>query len=422
MATSVLILLATTASGIVLARALGPTGRGILTAAALFAPLIANMGGLGIADAIVYRSGRSQATKSPALITALCIGAFQSVILFIAGWVAIPRLLSGPAHVAEPLALVYLAYIPLFFANQYPLAAMQGRLRLVEFNLVRASVPVVYTATLVLLWILGALSVGAALAAALGTAIVATAFAIFGAAPFASRLPSVFEAQELLRYGLQAHVGNLATIFVAQLDVLMLAAMVTPRDLGYYAVATSAAMTGSLLPTAASMVLFPTFANRSPEAMRQALARFLFWGLGGALLLAPVLALVVPWAVAPVYGPSFRAAAAITLILVPAYLLRGSGQMLVAILRGIGRPIDASVGQIVGLIVLAALLPFGIAARGAEGAALAVTASAAVAFAWLLTTSVRYGELVREQVFVVWHADLGRVRHAIRERLLRARP
>ena len=411
--TSLLMLLATIASGVVLARALGPSGRGILTAAMLFGPLLANVGGLGIADALIYQSGRSRGARSPALMTALGIGAAQSLVLVLAGLVIVPALLGGPSNPALYPSLAYLAIIPLYPLNLYPMAVLQGRLRLVEFNLIRASVPILYAASLVLLWQFGAVSVGAALAASAICTVVANGLALSAAVKFSSGRASLPVARELLGFGLRAHAGNLATILGAQLDLLMLTAMVPSRDLGFYAVATSAAMTGSLIPAAASMVLFPTFASQSDAAVPRSLARFLLWGLGGALLLTPVLVMVVPWAVVPVYGTAFKAAGPISLILVPGYVLRGSNQMLVAILRGSGAPMRASAGQVAGLVVLAALLPIGISVRGAEGAALAVTVAAGAAFVWLLTTAVRSSRLAPKDAIAVWRSDLSSIKRAV---------
>jgi stage V sporulation protein B len=411
--TTLVILVATLASGIVLARTLGPTSRGILTAAMLFGPLVASIGSLGIAEALVYRSAQEPSGRSPALLTALCIGACQSLILVLAGWIIVPRVL-GTSHQSVTPALAYLAFVPLSFLINYAMAVLQGRLRLGQFNLVRALVPILYTAILLLLWHLGAMSVWAALLASLASFGVGCVLVMAAAVPFSSRQISVKVARELLAYGLPTHAGNLATALIAQLDVLVLTALVPSRELGYYAVATSAALVGSLIPVAASMVLFPTFANQSVETVPRSLARFLLWGLGGVLLLAPVLVVVLPWAVVPVYGAAFRPAAAIALILVPGYLFRGASQMLVAILRGSGSPMRASVGQIVGLVALAAMLPVGIADRGIAGAALAVTLSSGVAFVWLLATALRHGRLSAQHAVAVWHSDLTRLRQALR--------
>jgi O-antigen/teichoic acid export membrane protein len=414
--TTMVILVATLGSGIVLARALGPTERGFLTAAMLFGPLLASIGGLGIAEAMVYYSGRAGGGRSPALVTALCIGAVQSLVLILVGLVTVPAFLGSASRPAVPFALAYLVFIPLYFLVNYPLAILQGRLRLGEFNLARVSAPIVYTTSLIFLWHVGALSVGSALAASLVSFVIYCALAIAGAVGLSSPHPDTTVARELLGYGLRSHAGNLATIIATPLDLLMLTVMSHPREVGYYAIATSAAMTAGLIPGAISMVLFPTFANQSAEAVAPSLARFLLWGLGGTLLLMPALILVVPWAVVPVYGSAFRAAAPISLILVPGYLLRGATQMLVAILRGSGTPMRASVGQIVGLVVLAALLPMGISARGPEGAAVAVTVSAAVAFAWLLVSALRQGRLSPQRALDVWRSDIFRLHQAVQRR------
>jgi len=413
-ATSMLILVANVGSGIALARTLGPTGRGILTAAMLFGALIVSIGGLGIGEALVYRSGRAGNGKSPALVTALYMGAAQSVVLILVGWIIVPFLLRGRPHPTADLALAYLAIIPLYLLSQYPLAILQGRLRLVEFNLVRASTPIFYTAALFLLWRLGAMTVQRALIASLASFGVASALALGASARFSTWRASVAEAHQLVGYGVRSHIGNLAVIIGAQLDVLVLTASVSASNLGYYAVAISAAGIGSLIPTAASIVLFPTFANQSGEAVRRTLARFLLWGLGGAFVLGPVLVLLVPWAVVPVYGPAFAAAAAISQILVPGFLLRGGSLMLVAILRGSGTPLRASVGQIIGLLVLFTLLPIGISKFGPEGAAWAVTISAAAGFIWLLVTALKYGHMSYGYATEIWRSDFARLRPAPR--------
>ena len=403
-----MILIATLGSGVILARALGPAGRGVLTAAMLYGPLLVSVGSLGIAEALVYRSSREDTARSPALVTALVIGAGQSLVLVLVGWAIVPALL-GASHPAVSPALVYLAYIPLALAVNYPLAVLQGRLRLVQFNLVRASAPILYTATLFVLWRLGAMSVEGALTASLASFGVLCIFAMALAARVSKSRPNVTAARELLGYGLRSHAGNLATILTAQLDFLLLTILVPAHEVGYYAVATSAAMTGSVIPGAASMVLFPTFANRSTKVLPSTLARLLLWGTVGALVLIAVLLLVLPWAVVFVYGPAFRPAAPITLILVPGYLLRGATQILVGILRGSGMPLRASIGQVLGLGVLAGLLPIGIATRGASGAAMAVTISAGLTLAWLLATAMTHRQFSSREAIQLGRSDLARL-------------
>lgn len=420
MATSLVNLLTSLATGVIIARTLGPNGRGILTAVMLYGLLLANLGGLGIADALVYHAGRTEAgaLKSPALASALGIGGVQSLILILAGWAILPSLLRTQSHSTVSLAQTFLVIIPLVFLSQYPQAVLQGRLRLIEFNLARACAGVINAVTLFVLWRLGAMSVELALAAFFSSTAVSCIFGMVAAADFSSRHASMGMTRVLLRYGLRSHAGNLASTFATQLDVLLLTAMAPPRELGYYVVATSAATAGSLIPAAASLVLFPTFANQPADAAPRALARFLMWGFVGALLLFPTLILIVPAALPLVYGSAFTAGAHLSLILVPGYLLRGAGQMLSAILRGSGSPMRASGGQIVGLLVLGTLVPVGISIRGAEGAAIAVTISAAAAFVWLLVTALRHGRLPPRLALIVWTSDLTRLRLAIQRRAL----
>lgn len=125
----------------------------------------------------------------------------------------------------------------------------------------------------------------------------------------------------------------------------------------------------------------------------------------GVVLLVPVPKVLLPWAITTIYGPGFAQAAPICLVLVPGYLLRGLIQMLVAVLRGSGRPMGASAGQIAGLILLAVFLPIGVSVRGAIGAAAAVTASVFLTSIWLLITALRHMGPSRSLAVLLWRAD-----------------
>src|SRR5437899_231218 len=80
-ATTLLIQMVTLVSGIILARSLGPSDRGVVAAAMLWPTLLASIGGLGIAEGITFFSGREANRQSTILTSGLALGAIQSIVL-----------------------------------------------------------------------------------------------------------------------------------------------------------------------------------------------------------------------------------------------------------------------------------------------------------------------------------------------------
>src|SRR5258708_37367962 len=139
----------------------------------------------------------------------------------------------------------------------------------------------------------------------------------------------------------------------------------------------------SLIPSAVSTVLFPLFSKRETDAVPRGVARFML--LAGTITVGtcPMLGVVLPWILPFLFGPAFTQARPTSMILVLAYLIRGWNQMLSSILRGTGRPIVASVGELGGLVVMAAFLLALVPGSGAYGAAIAVLIGACLMFAWV---------------------------------------
>src|SRR5579859_299038 len=71
----VVIQLSNVAGGIILARSLGASGRGFVAAAMLWPPLLASLVALGIGDALLFHSARSEYAIARALSAAMLIGA-----------------------------------------------------------------------------------------------------------------------------------------------------------------------------------------------------------------------------------------------------------------------------------------------------------------------------------------------------------
>lgn len=398
--TSLGIMLVNLGSGIAQARGLGPQGRGELAIAMLWPTLLAGVGALGIREATVYRAAREPAQPTPILVSALTIGAGQTLLLALIGWVLFPVLLhSKPPEVLQQ-TLFYLWILPLFPLTLYPNGFFQGRFALGSFNVTRFCVNAASTGPLIALWLVGRMTVHSALAASLA-ATAATAALCLGLLLRRHDVlwrPSPRLFRPLLWFGVRLHVGNVATIVAQRLDLVVLSLFVATASLGTYAVATSAGLLASLLPTAASFALYPAFARQSPSALPTALARFLVIGGLTTLLIGPFLVVLVPMAVPLVFGQEFAGAVQLTAVLALGYLVRGWNLMLSSIVGGTGRPFSASVGPAVEFGVLGGLLLALVPRFGTTGAAASVLGGAGASFLCLLTAALLAAKLSARQL------------------------
>lgn len=412
--TSIAILLVNLGSGVAQARGLGPEGRGELAVAMLWPTVLAGVGGLGIREAVVYRTARGPSVGTQVLPTSLAIGLLQTLLLALVGWLLFPVVLQGKPPQLLQETMFYLWILPLFPLTLYPNGFLQGRMAMLPFNLTRFCVNCASTAPLLALWLLHRMTVHAALVASLlaTTATAALCFALVVRRDEVTWWPRRDLFRPLLSFGARLHVGNVASIVTQRVDLLVLSIIVTAGSLGTYAVATSAAMVASLLPAAASYVLYPAFARQTSAALGGTLARLLLRGGLLTVLGGPVLVVVLPLAIPVLFGSGFRGAVQLTAVLALGYLLRGWTLILASVLRGAGRPFTASAGQAVELILLAALLFALVPRLGTMGAAAAVVVGATSSLSVLLVAALVSAGLSVRAMLGLWLVEVRRWRGA----------
>jgi O-antigen/teichoic acid export membrane protein len=186
---------------------------------------------------------------------------------------------------------------------------------------------------------------------------------------------SVRLARNVSRYGLRAEVGSLMQTLNARLDFTIVAALLGPKSLGIYAIASRYAELLRVPSLALNYVLLPTYARDGGMAAAggasRALRRLWWTPLAAAVPMALLAPIVLPLA----YGADFHASAA------PAYVLLAglSGGVVTGIasayLAGTGRPGLGSVGIGAGLAVTVVLDVLLIPRWHVMGAAVASTAA-----------------------------------------------
>lgn len=353
--------------------------------------MFAGVGGLGIAEALTYFASKETPAPSPALSAAIVIGIAQSVVLCVLGYLLMPVLLAGHGQDTLMAGRVYLLVIPLnLILTLYPSALLQARLSAVAFNVGRMTVHIAYTAILLAIWSQRDITVldatWASLAANCFTAAVIWPFVV-RQGHFLSA-PSLSKVKELLAFGAQMHVGNIASVVVGRLDLIALSLLGQPSALGLYVAASSVGAIAQLLPTAASLVLYPRLAAATALRRRTLLKRlFLVGGLATAVSL-PVSLVIAPPAMQILFGAKFDGLQNIVRLLLLASVLRGWALILTVNLRASGLPLRASVTEWIGAIIFACVLLIAVPPFGAAGAAIASLIASGVVFLLLIRRSI----------------------------------
>ncbi|UCF09577.1 MAG: oligosaccharide flippase family protein [Candidatus Bipolaricaulota bacterium] len=372
----------TFAVAVLLARLLGPDGKGAVQLLWLVPQLAAAVLILGLHQANVYLLGVDReggVTREPQL---LWNGLYACAVLGAAGAVAIAVGRLPLARVlglgAEASALGLAAVlIPLTMLWTIALHFLLGRLAFRERNLLEVTTTALLAvATAVLVW--GArLGAGGAVVARIVALAIALLLAAWWLGRSGLRMRPVPPVPRLLRaalgYGMRSQAGNVLQMMNLRLDMLFVGGFLGTTEVGIYSVAVAVGELLWFLPTAMGSVLFPTIAGRDMErssgvasrACRQAL---LLTGLGAAAM-----AIAGRWLLPLVFGGAFADAWIPLLVLLPGIVALAFHRVLIFALMSWGRPQEMSYAALLALVVTIVLDLLLIPRWGILGAAAAST-------------------------------------------------
>jgi O-antigen/teichoic acid export membrane protein len=360
-------------TGVITARALGPSGKGELTAILLWPALLSIVGGLGLTDAVVYFGAQMPRHEREVVGTGLFLALCQSLLFVAIGLVVIPLALGryGPQVVSS--AMLYLTWIPLYSLSLIAMGLLQGKLQLGAFNSLRV--------TLVAATVLGMLALVAVHRVSIFNIValylIANSVTLLLAVGLVSRLgwlsfrPSKEMVRKMLPYGLKSHAGNVAGFTNERADQAVISLFLSSANLGWYAVAVTLASALGLFSSAMSLIAFPVVAGADRETMRRYLSRFTQISLVMSVLIAAVLMVTLPLLITVFFGSAFLPATNAARILLLAGVVLSTNRLLSYGLKAFNRPLVPGIAELlaagVTVACLALLLPF----FGLAGAALA---------------------------------------------------
>lgn len=374
--TRIIILLGSFVISVLLARLLGPEGRGIVTALFIVPNIVISLADLGVRQASAYYIGRRIYSTQTILSSNLILWVITSIISIII--VFIYYYLGPIQKYGWILVIIALLYIPINILATYFSGIIQGTLRIQNINLYQLITLIInFISVGLLVWLLNLDIYGAALA----TLIVATCGLIY----YIKIIKKITNIKFKYIKGIPQKLFNRGILFAISLfilqlnykiDIVFLERMTDSYSVGIYTVGTNLAELIWQLPSAISMVLFAKSANsktneeahnRSAKLLRMTLPLLFVFSVIFALLSSPIVTLL--------YGEAFSKSAEVINILLPGVLVIVISKILHPDLAARGYPLYALYVFIGPLIINIILNLIWIPIHGIYGAAWASTIS-----------------------------------------------
>ncbi len=332
------------AASIVVARHLGPGGKGVLAVLGVVAGLAVQFGNLGLHTSSAYFVARSPSYLPGVAVNVVWSGASAGILIslgiFMLSFVQ-PALFKD---IPVPYLLITLLTVPLLLISTCLQNVLLGLQRISAFALVDVvakAAAFLFTVLLLVCFSKGVwelILLGAAVALA---TTVAYAFLIFhsGGLHLAFE-PGLFK--EMLRYGLRSYAACFMAYLIIRSDMLLVNYFLGSREAGWYSVAVSFTDLLYLFPSAVATILFPQVSTGKvgDGALTLKVSRVTMATYGSLCLLAGVLARPV---VVFLYGELFLASVRPFLWLLPGIFMMGMLNIFAQDLAGRGYPVFAVV-------------------------------------------------------------------------------
>jgi O-antigen/teichoic acid export membrane protein len=371
------------ATGPIMARVLGPGGRGAVAAISVWDEASSRVFYLGLPDATGYRTKEGLDPPGALLGTVRRVGLWLFPIAVAAGVLVAYWPLGSLDFRSKILVVVLVGMSPL--VNTFGRACYQMLMVERDLKSLRVATLIVNTVGFVVIItavIFGALDVWvAALALALGR------FAEHGYAWWRAKVKVHGRAKlkPMLAFGVKAIPGSLTDLANNRLDQLFIIPFLGFKALGFYAVAVTVNFIPFQIGTALSSSTYGQVrveAQRGQHGVTSQLIRRGFVTTGAAAI---AVAIATPTILPLLYGQRFDPSVGPTLILLPGTIAWSLTLIATQIGNGINKPQYGSIAQIAGVVVTITGLIIMVPRYGVAGAAIVSTITYATRLIILLT-------------------------------------
>jgi O-antigen/teichoic acid export membrane protein len=377
---SFLTLLLGVGNSIILARVLGPEGRGIYALATLLPSLIVTFGNLGIGTATAYYVARGEFRRQEILgnnvLLSLGVGGLGVVVGLVVVLFFRETVFPG---VSSSYLLLALVLVPVEFFFSYVNFVLLGALRIKEFNYVQIAQSVLFLAFIAFALLALRAGVTGAILAGLFTWLIVDALVFRLARRVAGGIdlkPNTSYIKQATTYGVQAHLANILGFLNNRADMFFINWFLGPVAVGLYSVGVGLVEKLWMVSQAASTVLFPRVAAETEEQRQKEFTPLVTrTGLWTTALVAIALVFLSRWIVLLLYSEAFLPAVGALQALLVGIVALSAGRVLSNDIAGRGFPVINIYTGLAAVVINIILNILWIPRYGIVGAAWASTVS-----------------------------------------------
>lgn len=362
--------------GIIIARYLGPEGKGLFTALTVVPVIVASFAAMGIRRTAVYFIGKKEFDESEIASAVIQILIITSLAGMLVSYIAFQWM--DKQNYTLGLILITILIIPFRLATIYAGGIYLGREQFRFANMMKWSVPMVNLLLLVVFVIIMKMEVVGALLAVMLSGVVISVVAI-------GRLSKDFNLtlkwnrvllKKMLSLGSLYAASLLVIKLIYRIDVLLLEQLSDLEEVGYYSIAVTISEQLWQLPVAVGVVIMSKSANTHDTAlMNKKVGQMLRFSLFAGAAGATVMYFIMPYLIPVFYGKAFSESANLLQTILPGIVFFIIFRILNSHLNGLGKPMPSIYAIIPALALNIGLNYLWIPEFGGKGAAMATNVS-----------------------------------------------
>jgi len=401
------------AVSIIIARVLGPEGRGLYALVMTTIVMCVSFGVFGLTASNTYFVAKDPSKTRTIGIQSLITGTLGTILSILAIYLIrrfSPTVLHG---LSDSLLILTYALIPLFLWGNLFAFAYLGRGRILAFNLFETGQRVIFFAlALILLWHLndGLYSYLTGVLALVGFLVV-----LYIINYFRNAVPGpIYEAgytATSIGFGVKSYIASMLTLSVMRSGVLFVNYFGGNDDAGLFAVAQQISELVIIVPTIIGTVLFGRVSRGDSNHLTPVVMRIITWTF---LPIALVLLFFSEWLILTIFGQEFSRSILPLRIMLPGAYLLGLEVILAKDLAGRGYPWPAVLAWVPVLLINFAGFEMFIPKYGVNGAALSVTISFLAIFILITAYYTKVSSVKISDLFLLRLDDVRTVKTQLR--------
>ncbi|TWT98312.1 lipopolysaccharide biosynthesis protein [Stieleria varia] len=383
------------AQGILLARLLGPEGRGAYATAVLYAQMLLYIGLFGGLEVICRYAAEARVDQTQLRRAALWLGMTTGIITTAVVVVLAATMLPAEKRYLIPQAII----VSLSVMGQQVMLIMtavdRGRGRFGPYNIRRVIAAAAFPVLLLIALPFTQIDVNLACWLFVGASVISMLACL-------THLPKPFTGEshpsvpKLLKESRPYAVSMLVTDLFDRMDLFLVTWLVVLQEQGFYAAIVPVVYPLTVIPNTMGLFLFNAGADQERSLTTKDIHRILGSAIAVQTMMTVAFVILVGPVVRLLYGEAFEPAIEFAYWLAPASAIKGILQGLDSYLKGRGRPLSVLGCRIVAIVMMLIVTMLLLDSMGTVAVAVAALAGQVVCLIWF--AAIVYADVQPERL------------------------